>query len=154
MILMSDQQVPKGVEMLLVEDNPDDRELTLIALRDSGLVSGMEIATDGVEALDLLFGEGAHAGRDVSQLPRLILLDLKMPRISGLEVLKRLKAEVTTRSIPVVILTSSAEDRDLNECYALGANSYIAKPVEFGRFAEVIQSLGLYWLLLNQVPRT
>ena len=136
--------------ILLVEDNPDDRDLTLRALK--GQLAANEIVTvvDGVEALDYLFAQGAYAGRDLATQPRLILLDLKLPKLSGLEVLSRIRADPRTRSLPVVVLTSSSEDQDINESYQRGANSYVRKPVVFGDFAEAVRQLGLYWLLLNQ----
>jgi len=141
-----------GVEILLVEDDPDDRELTVGALRRSGLVNHIEVATDGAAALEFLFGGGPSRGPHPSRTPKLILLDLNMPRISGIEVLRRIKGDPELRRVPVVILTSSRETRDLKECYALGANSYIVKPVDFEQFVEAIRSLGMYWLLVNEAP--
>jgi two-component system, response regulator len=138
--------------ILLVEDNPDDEALTLRALRRSHVGNSIVVAHDGVEALDYLFGTGVHAGRDTRQLPQVILLDLKLPRIDGLEVLRRLRADTRTRLLPVVILTSSNEERDRIEGYQLGANSYVRKPVDFNEFTEAVRQLGLYWLLLNQPP--
>lgn len=138
--------------ILLVEDNPDDVKLTLRALDKSRVANTVDIASDGVEALDYLFGQGKFAGRDTSVMPQVILLDLKMPRMDGLEVLKRIRAAEETRLLPVVILTTSNEDRDRVESYKLGANSYIRKPVDFKQFAEAVQQLGLYWLVLNQPP--
>jgi CheY-like chemotaxis protein len=138
--------------ILLVEDDPDDEALTLRALRAAHVGDEVVVVRDGVEALDYLFGTGRHAGRDVSLQPRVVLLDLKLPRLDGLEVLRRIRADERTRLLPVVILTSSAEDRDRVESYRLGANSYVRKPVDFGRFAEAIRQLGLYWLRLNQPP--
>lgn len=136
--------------ILLVEDNPDDRDLTLRALQ--GHIGSSEIVTvpDGVEALDYLFGSGAFAERDLADRPRLILLDLKLPKLSGLEVLSQIRADPRTRSLPVVVLTSSSEDADIAESYRRGANSYVRKPVVFGDFAEAVRQLGLYWLLLNE----
>jgi two-component system response regulator len=136
--------------MLLVEDNPDDIDLTLRAFKKSNISNPVVIAHDGVEALDYLFGTGAHAGRDVTQQPEVVLLDLKLPRLDGLEVLKRIRADPRTRLLPVVVLTSSDEERDLVESYSLGANSYVRKPVEFPEFVEATRQLGLYWLVLNQ----
>jgi two-component system response regulator len=138
--------------ILLVEDNPDDEALTLRALRAAGVRNEVVVARDGVEALDYLFGTGRHAGRDIGLLPQVVLLDLKLPRLDGLEVLRRIRSDERTRLLPVVILTSSTEDRDRVEGYRLGANSYVRKPVDFGQFAEAVRQLGLYWLLLNQPP--
>jgi len=138
--------------ILLTEDNPDDEELTLLALKESHLLYQVVVAHDGVEALDYLFGEGQHADRDPHHRPELILLDLKLPRLNGLEVLERLRGDARTQLIPVVVLTSSSEEEDVIASYRLGANSYVRKPVEFRRFAEAVRSLGLYWLLLNEVP--
>jgi CheY-like chemotaxis protein len=138
--------------ILLVEDNPDDEALTLRALRAAGVRYEVVVARDGVEALDYLFGTGRHAGRDIGLLPQVVLLDLKLPRLDGLEVLRRIRSDERTRLLPVVILTSSTEDRDRIEGYRLGANSYVRKPVDFGQFAEAVRQLGLYWLLLNQPP--
>jgi two-component system response regulator len=141
-----------AVEILLVEDNPEDLELTLRAFRKSKLANRIEVARDGAEALDFLFCEGAHSGRRFGDGPRFILLDLKLPKVDGLEVLQRVKADPRTRDIPVVILTSSREQRDLVESYRLGVNSYILKPVNFEGFVAAVEQLGLYWLLLNQSP--
>jgi two-component system response regulator len=138
--------------ILLVEDNRDDEALTMRALSKNNILNQVVVAHDGAQALDYLFGTGAHAGRDVTDLPQLILLDLKLPKVSGLEVLKRLRADERTRLAPVVILTSSKEDKDLIEAYGLGANSYIVKPVDFVQFLEAVKQLGLYWLVLNQSP--
>lgn len=138
--------------ILLVEDNPDDEALTLRALRTAGISSEVVVARDGVEALDYLFGTGHYAGRDIGALPQVVLLDLKLPRLDGLEVLRRIRSDERTRLLPVVILTSSTEDRDRIEGYRLGANSYVRKPVDFGQFAAAVRQLGLYWLLLNQPP--
>lgn len=136
--------------ILLVEDNPDDEALTLRALRRANVRNEVIVARDGVEALDYLFATGAHAGRDTSMMPQVVLLDLKLPRVDGLGVLRRLRADARTRLLPVVILTSSTEERDRIEGYKLGANSYVRKPVDFGQFAQAVQQLGLYWLLLNE----
>ncbi len=139
-------------DILLVEDNPDDVDLTLRAFRKSNIVNDVVVARDGVEALDYLFATGAHAGRDPNALPQVVLLDLKLPRLDGLQVLERVRANPTTRLLPVVILTSSTEQRDLVSSYTLGANSYIRKPVDFQEFVEAVRQLGLYWLILNQPP--
>lgn len=139
--------------ILLVEDNPDDRDLTLRVLRRHLLANEVVAVADGAEALDYLFATGAHAGRDVSQVPRLVLLDLKLPKVSGLEVLSHIRADSRTRRLPVVILTSSAEEQDIVASYDRGANSYVRKPVVFGEFAEAVRQLGLYWLLLNEPPQ-
>ncbi|MES2354310.1 MAG: response regulator [Pseudomonadota bacterium] len=136
--------------ILLVEDNPDDEELTLIAFRKSHIVNDVVVSRDGAEALDYLFGTGTHAGRDLSIMPTVILLDLKLPKVDGLEVLKRLRADDRTRRIPVVVLTSSKEQQDVIESYNLGANSYVRKPVDFLQFMEAAKQLGLYWLVLNE----
>jgi two-component system response regulator len=135
--------------ILLVEDNPDDVELTMRALRKNNIVNEVAVVCDGVEALDYLFATGKYAGR---VLPELVLLDLKLPRIDGLEVLKRLRADERTKLIPVVILTSSKEESDLMSGYELGANSYIRKPIKFDEFVKVVGELGLYWLVLNEPP--
>ena len=142
------------IEILLVEDNPDDAELAVRALQKNHLANNVHVIRDGAEALEYLFCEGAYADRSPDDVPRVILLDLKLPKISGLEVLKRLRNDDRTRLIPVVILTSSREERDLNESYLLGANSYIHKPVDFTQFSEAIRQLGLYWLVLNEAPPT
>ena len=138
--------------ILLVEDNPDDEALTLRALKKNNVANEVVVARDGVEALDYLFGTGAHAGRDRGQMPQVVLLDLNLPRLDGLEVLRRIRSEPTTQLIPVVVLTSSKEDRDLVESYRLGANSYVRKPVDFLAFVEAARQLGLYWLVLNEPP--
>lgn len=140
------------VELLLVEDNPQDLELTLRALRKANLANRIHIARDGAEALEFIFCEGPHSARHITDGPRVILLDLKLPKIDGLEVLKRIKDDPRTQSIPVVVLTSSKEQRDLVDSYKLGVNSYIVKPVNFERFTEAVRDLGFYWLLLNQPP--
>jgi two-component system response regulator len=136
--------------ILLVEDNADDEELTTRALRQAKIANEIVVARDGKEALDYLFGEGAHAGRDVARVPAVVLLDLKLPKVSGLEVLRRLRTDPRTNLVPVVVLTSSSEDEDMLKSYESGANSYVRKPVEFGAFASAVSQLGVYWLLLNQ----
>jgi len=138
--------------ILLVEDNPDDETLTLRALEKNNILNEVVVAHDGVEALDYLFGEGGYAGRDTSVMPEVVLLDLKLPKIDGLEVLRRIRADRRTKLLPVVILTTSKEECDLIESYSLGANSYISKPVRFVQFGEAVQRLGLYWLVLNIAP--
>jgi len=138
--------------ILLVEDNPDDQELTRRALKNAKILNEIVVVQDGVEALDYLFGTGKYEGRDTSILPQLVLLDLKLPKIDGLEVLKRLRADERTRLLPVVLLTSSREERDVMAGYSLGANSYVRKPVDFVQFQEAVRQLGLYWLLLNEPP--
>jgi CheY-like chemotaxis protein len=138
--------------ILLVEDNRDDEALTLRALKKNNIKNEIVVARDGAEALDFLFATGAHAGREASLLPQVVLLDLNLPKIDGLEVLRRLRANEETRFLPVVILTSSKEEQDLLRGYSLGANSYIRKPVDFNQFSEAVRTLGLYWLVLNESP--
>jgi two-component system, response regulator len=138
--------------ILLVEDNPDDEELTILALKESKIMNEVIVAHDGVEALDYLFGTGKFAGRDPARPPQIVLLDLKLPKVGGLEVLERMRADARTRFIPVAILTSSSEEEDILSSYRLGANSYVRKPVEFHRFADAVKHLGMYWLLLNEAP--
>lgn len=138
--------------ILLVEDNPDDEALAIRALRRNHISNEIVVARDGVEALDFLFGTGIHTGRDISIKPTVILLDLKLPRIDGLEVLRRLRADKRTSLLPVVILTTSSEEQDLLKSYSLGCNSYIRKPVDFIQFTEAVRQLGMYWLLMNEVP--
>ena len=140
------------VEILLVEDSAEDAELTLRALKKHNLANRIHHAKDGVEALDFLFARGPHADQSTLRALRVVLLDLKLPRVDGIEVLKQMRGDSRTRLVPVVVLTSSREDPDIARCYALGVNSYIVKPVEFEEFIKVVSSLGLYWLLLNQPP--
>ncbi len=144
---------PDTVEILLVEDNPQDAELTIRALKKRNLTNRLCVAEDGAEALDFIFAHGKYTQRDVTQLPKVILLDLKLPKVSGLEVLKILKNHAQMRTIPVVVVTSSAEDPDIKAAYDLGANSYVVKPVDFDRFSEAMSNLGQYWLLVNQPPK-
>jgi two-component system, response regulator len=138
--------------ILLVEDNPDDEALTIRAFKKNNIGNEIVVAHDGVEALDFLFGTGAYEGRDINDVPELILLDLKLPRLDGLEVLRHLRADDRTKLLPVVILTSSKEEQDLINGYSLGANSYVRKPVDFTQFIEAVRQLGLYWLVLNERP--
>ncbi len=141
------------IDILLVEDNPHDAEMSLRALRKRNFANSILHVSDGAAALDYLFGTGDYAGRDVSQKPKLVLLDLKMPKVDGLEVLAALKVDERTKAIPVVMLTSSHEELDLVRSYALGVNSYLVKPVEFGNFSEAVAQLGFYWLMLNETPK-
>ena len=143
----------KYISILLVEDNPDDVELTVHALKKNNIANPIAIVRDGQEALDYLLYQGKYAGGD-HDLPHLILLDLKLPKVSGLEVLKRLRADERTKLLPIVVLTSSDEEKDLIQSYKLGANSYVRKPVDFSQFAEAVRQLGLYWLVLNEPPPT
>ena len=142
-----------GDTILLVEDNPDDVELTLRAFRKNNIANDVTIARDGVEALDYLFCTGAYTGRDTNETPRVILLDLKLPKMDGLQVLERLRTDERTLFIPVVILTSSKEEQDLVSGYKTGANSYVRKPVDFNEFVEAVRQIGLYWLLINEAPK-
>ncbi len=141
-----------SVEILLAEDNPNDVELTLRAFRKNNLTNPVHVVRDGEEALDFVFCRGPYASRTMENRPKVILLDLKMPKLDGLEVLRRIKADERTRSIPVVVLTSSQEERDIVESYQLGVNSYIVKPVDFEQFIETARVLGLYWILMNRPP--
>ena len=138
--------------ILLVEDNADDEELTLRAFKKSKVLNQVEVVRDGVEALDYLFATGVHAERDPKALPAVILLDLKLPKLGGLEVLRRVRADERTRRIPVVVLTSSNEEKDILSSYGLGANSFVRKPVDFAQFMEAAQQLGMYWLVMNEPP--
>ena len=140
------------VEILLVEDNPTDAELTMRALKKNNLTNKLVWVKDGAEALDFLFANGTYADRSQADLPKLVLLDLRMPKVDGLEVLQKIKADEKTKKIPVVVLTSSKEDEDIVESYELGVNSYVSKPVEFDEFTEAVSTLGLYWILLNKPP--
>ncbi len=140
------------VEILLVEDNPDDVELAVRALRKEHLANHLEIARDGEEALDFIFCRGRHSGRSFNHQPKLILLDLKLPKVDGLEVLRQIKNDPRTKAIPVVILTASREERDLVNGYQLGVNAYIQKPVDFEQFREMVKQVGLFWLVVNQPP--
>lgn len=142
----------EDVEILLVEDNPTDAELAMRALKKHNFANKLVWVKDGAEALDFIFGTGAHAGRRVENGPKVILLDLRLPKVDGMEVLRRVKNDTRTHAIPVVVLTSSREDRDVAESYQLGVNSYISKPVEFEEFAKTVAELGMYWLLVNRPP--
>jgi two-component system response regulator len=142
----------KEVEILLVEDNPTDAELAIRALKKNNLANSLVWVKDGAEALEFIFATGAYSDRNVLCPPKVILLDLRLPKVDGMEVLRRVKADERTRAIPVVVLTSSKEDRDVAESYQLGVNSYISKPVEFDAFAKTVSELGMYWLLVNRAP--
>ncbi len=141
----------KEATILLVEDNPDDAELTLLAFEEGNITNNIAVARDGAEALDYLFGTGAYAGQE-RDMPEVILLDLKLPKIGGLEVLKRIRAEPLTSCLPVVVLTSSREDEDIVRSYSLGANAYVRKPVDYAEFVEAAKTLGIFWLILNEAP--
>ncbi len=138
--------------LLLVEDDPNDEELTIRALRKNNIANEIVVVRDGEEALDFLFGQGKYAGRDTSVLPDVVLLDLRLPKLDGLEVLQRIRADERTKTLPVVVLTSSDEEQDMVDSYKFGANSYVRKPVDFLEFASAVRELGLYWLLLNEPP--
>lgn len=140
------------IEILLVEDNPTDAELTMRALKRKNLINKLVWVKDGAEALDFLFAKGEYSDRNVDDLPKLILLDLRMPKVDGLEVLHEIKADARTKRIPVVVLTSSEEDRDIVESYKLGVNSYVSKPVEFDEFIDAVSTMGFYWILINKPP--
>ena len=140
------------IEILLVEDNPNDVELALHALKRANLSNPIHVVRDGAEALDFIFATGQYSHRNIRNGPKVVLLDLKLPKVNGLEVLKRIRSNPDTKVIPVVALTSSHEDRDLRECYEFGINSYIVKPVDFEQFTEAVRQVGSYWLLLNQAP--
>jgi len=140
------------VEIQLVEDKPTDAELTLRALKKNNLANKVHVVTDGAEALEFIFASGAYESRDINHRPKVILLDLKLPKVDGLEVLRKIKSDERTKNIPVVVLTSSKEEKDRVESYKLGVNSYIVKPVDFNQFTKAVQELGLYWLLLNELP--
>ena len=139
-----------GIDILLVEDNPRDVEMTLRALRNHNLANKVHVVKDGAEALDFIFSRGAYPRKDLNHVPKVVLLDLKLPKVSGLEVLRAIKGDAQARTIPVVILTSSQEEKDMVESYQLGVNSYIVKPVDFDKFVEAVGQLGLYWLLINK----
>jgi len=140
--------------ILLVEDNPTDEKLTVLAFKQCGIANMIDIERDGAAALDYLFATGAHAGRDITALPSVVLLDLNLPKVDGLEVLRRIRANEHTKLLPVVVLTASKEEEDIVRSYSLGANAYVRKPVAFSEFAEAVRTLGLFWLLLNQRPPT
>jgi CheY-like chemotaxis protein len=140
----------KEVEVLLVEDNPNDQELTLRALKKKNLCNRIHVVSDGAEALDFIFGKGNYVGRTAADLPKVVLLDIKLPKVNGIEVLQKVKSDPALRSLPIVMLTSSKEGPDVQECYRLGANSYIVKPVDMEQFLTAVQNIGLYWLMLNQ----
>jgi two-component system response regulator len=146
--------VDDPVEILMVEDNPNDVELAMHAFRKHNFANKVHVLRDGAEALDFLFARGAYAGRQGAELPRVVLLDLKLPLVDGIEVLRQVKGDPRTRHIPIVVLTTSHDDHDVNLCYSMGVNSYIVKPVDFVKFTEVVRQLGLYWYLLNRLPNT
>lgn len=145
--------VPNTVEILLVEDNPNDAELTIRGLRKNKIANSILHISDGAEALDFFFATGKYEGRNMRVVPKIVILDLKLPKVSGIEILQKVKSDERTKSIPIVVLTSSKEERDVVESYKYGANSYIVKPVDFNKFIEAIKNLGLYWLLINEPPK-
>ncbi|MGA2142183.1 MAG: response regulator [Brevinematales bacterium] len=140
------------IEILLVEDNTNDVELTLMALKENNLANHVQVVRDGEEAIDFIFSSGKFSGRDINLKPKVILLDLKLPKVDGIEVLRKIRSDDRTKTIPVVVLTSSKEERDIVETYKLGVNSYIVKPVQFENFVKVVKDLGMYWLMVNQPP--
>lgn len=140
------------IEIILAEDNPSDAQLTILALKCANITNTVVHLKDGAETLDYIFSTGNYAGKTLPEMPRIILLDMKMPKLNGLDVLRKLKKEKSTQHIPVVVFTSSHEDSDVKECYALGVNSYVVKPLDFGQFSKVVEKIGLYWTLVNQVP--
>jgi two-component system response regulator len=142
-----------NIQILLVEDNMSDAELTIRALKKNNLANKLIHLKDGAEALDFIFAQGEYLHREMGNIPSVIILDLKMPKVNGIEVLRRIKSDERTKKIPVVVLTSSKEDPDIQECYSLGVNSYVVKPVEFDHFVKAVSDLGLYWMILNQPPR-
>lgn len=142
--------VTNAVEIVLIEDNPNDAELTIRGLRKNKITNSILHISDGAEALDFFFAKGKYEGRNTSLVPRIVILDLKLPKVNGIEILQKVKSDERTKSIPIVVLTSSKEERDVVESYKYGANSYIVKPVDFNKFIEAIKNLGLYWLLLNE----
>lgn len=143
----------EAIEIVLVEDNPSDAKLTIRALQKNHLCNSIIHLTNGADALDFVFAQGKYTGRDINNKPKIILLDLKMPKVSGIEVLQQIKSDLRTKSIPVIVMTSSAEDSDITTCYKLGVNSYVVKPVGFDNFSKAVVELGLYWLLINQEPK-
>ncbi len=143
--------IDQEVEILIVEDSQEDAELAIRALKKNKLANNIVHLVDGVQALDFIFGTGEFAGRNIQRVPKVVLLDLKMPKVSGMEVLQRIKQDPVMKTIPVVVLTSSGEDPDIKRCYELGANSYIVKPVEFVNFSKIVSDLGLYWMVINKV---
>jgi two-component system response regulator len=153
MEVMENSQNMHEVEVLLVEDNQSDAELTLRALKKHNLANKLFHVKDGAEAIDFLFSQGGYTNRRAEHGPKVVLLDLKLPKVDGIEVLRKIKSDDRTKLIPVVVMTSSREDRDLNECYKLGVNGYVVKPVEFEDFARAVSQLGFYWLLVNETPR-
>lgn len=141
------------IEILLVEDNMNDAEMTIRALKKNNIANKLVHLKDGEEAIDFIFAQGVYADRDIENVPKVILLDLKMPKVNGIEVLEKVKSDERTKKIPVVVLTSSSEDPDIQKCYSLGVNSYVVKPVKFGAFVQAVSELGMYWMLLNKPPQ-